>query len=228
MRRRSWASANGAVWPAPVASAPLGGRLIADHLRSVADRGRKVSVVLGFTFDQTPARGLRLLTCRSAVGRRATQVYRRARKSPHRRDSATLGERVVGPADQAGDVDLVPGTLGYPAVRRWPRRSRVSPRRDCRAGGVSPDGQLGQPLPQSRSSGGAAFNVPSSTSWAWKGRPSSSSRCASTRAGTGGSTKSSGNRGTPAAPGSRGRPRPSRGRRSGPPGRVTIPIRHAC
>ena len=86
----------------------------------------------------------------------------------------------------------------YGSMRAAPRAAGSAPRAGLpRARWVRPTASWASPCHRSRSASGAAFQVPSSTSWAWNGRPASSSRCASTRDSAGGSTRSSGTRSTP-------------------------------
>ena len=58
------------------------------------------------------------------------------------------------------------------------RAPRAFPRAAC----VSPTASCASPRHSCRSASGADFQASSSTSWAWKGRPASSRRCASSRA----------------------------------------------
>ena len=92
-----------------------------------------------------------------------------------------LGGQRLGGGDQAGHVDAVRRRVGVrldPARRRaaaaWSRRS------GCRGPGGSGRRRAGRAPATGRARpSGAAFQVPSSTSWAWNGRPASISRCAS-------------------------------------------------
>ncbi len=99
-----------------------------------------------------------------------------------------------------------------PSTASAPRLSRdIAPAALPRLAWVSPTAIWARPRHKPRSAAGADFQLDSSTSWAWKGRPSSirrwarSSDCGAVR------SRSSGVVGWPAAARSSGRPRPSLG-----------------
>jgi hypothetical protein len=124
---------------------------------------------------------------------------RSARSSAHRRRPATSTP--------------CRGRRWYGSIPAAPRLSSAdAPEALPRPAWVSPTASWASARHSARSGSGADFHASSSTSWAWNGMPSSSSRWASTSASWGESGPMIGGRSTPREPYGNGRPSPSRGR----------------